>query len=180
MKAAFFVLALLGGVMYWMLGSESEHTDTPVASFAMNDTNGLLRSARKMSHEIDYQVTSDGNGSLRIDADRRALVDLYNVWGEEKDLGLQQIVYKAKLKTRDASGEVYLVMQAGFSGAPEGSMPVVGKTQSITGTTDWTPMEIKAGNPIGSKLLESTLQVHIDGPGTVWIDDVALVTRQYH
>ena len=71
-------------------------------------------------------------------------------------------------------------MQAGFSGAPEGQIPVVGMTQSITGTTDWTPMEIKAGNPPGAKLLQSTLQVHIDGPGTVWVDDVALVTRQYN
>ena len=53
----------------------------------------------------------------------------------------------------------------------------LGRDAALQGTTDWTTLQASAGNAGGSRLLEATLQLHIDGPGTVWVDDVKLINR---
>jgi hypothetical protein len=134
----------------------------------VDDRSEMAKDVEKVGGEMDYDISSDGNGSLRIDARERVLVDLYRVWGNEEDLSFRQLVYEAKVRTEQASAPVFLVMQAGLTSAPHG-MPVVGRDKAIHGTNDWTTLQIWAGNPPGTRLLETTLQLEIDGPGTVWI-----------
>jgi hypothetical protein len=178
MKLVFALVVLFGGAVIYMLLGEPQYEDTLIAHFPVDSEADLAGNAIEDAHVIDYSVSSDGNGSLRIDATRRQLVDLYRIWGEEEDLSFRQLVYQADVRTEGATGDVFLVMQAGITSVPGGSMSVVGRDAAIRGTNDWTTLQAKAGNPGGSHLLEATLQLHIDGPGTVWIDNVKLIKRQ--
>jgi hypothetical protein len=177
MKFVFALLAMFAGLIYWMLNGEPRYVDTVLVHMPVDDRSEMAKDVEKVGGEMDYDISSDGNGSLRIDARERVLVDLYRVWGNEEDLSFRQLVYEAKVRTEQASAPVFLVMQAGLTSAPHG-MPVVGRDKAIHGTNDWTTLQIWAGNPPGTRLLETTLQLEIDGPGTVWIDDVRLISRQ--
>jgi hypothetical protein len=177
-KLVFALVLLFGGAVLYMLLGEPQHDDTLIAHFPVDSKADMARNVTEDPHAIDYTVSSDGNGSLRIDATHKQLVDLYRIWGDEEDLSFRQLVYEADVRTEGATGEVFLVMQAGVTSVPGGSMAVVGRDAAIRGTNDWTTLQATAGNSGGSRLLEATLQLHIDGPGTVWIDDVKLIKRQ--
>jgi hypothetical protein len=178
MKLVFALVLLFGGAVIYMLLGEPQYDDTLIAHFPVDSKADMARNLTEDPHAIDYTVSSDGNGSLRIDATRTQLVDLYRIWGDEEDLSFRKLVYEANVRTERATGDVFLVMQAGVTSAPGGSMAVVGRDAAIRGTNDWTTLQASAGNGGGARLLETTLQLHIDGPGTVWIDDVKLIKRQ--
>jgi hypothetical protein len=178
MKLVFALVLLFGGAVFYMLLGEPRYDDTLIAHFPVDSEADMARSVTEDPHAIDYTVSSDGNGSLRIDATRKQLVDLYRIWGEEEDLSFRKLVYEADIRTENVAGDVFLVMQAGLTSVPGGSVAVIGRDAAIRGTNDWTTLQASAGNPGGSRLLETTLQLHIDGPGTVWIDDVKLIKRQ--
>ncbi len=180
MKFVFLMLAGFAGLIWWMLHGEPEYTETVIAHMPIADKSKMERDVSRVPHAIDYQNSADGNGSLRIDASEPTFVNLFKIWGNQEDLSYRQLMYEAKVKTENATGPVFLVMQAGITGAPGGSMPVIGRDKAITGTNDWTTMQIWAGNPGGTKHLTTTLQLEIGGTGTVWIDDVRLVKRQAH
>lgn len=178
MKLVFALILLFGGAVIYMLLGEPQYDDTLIAHFPVDSEADLTPNPTKDPHAIDPTISSDGNGSLRIDARGKQLVDLYRVWGDEEDLSFRQLVYQADVRTEGATGDVFLVMQAGITSVPGGSISVVGRDAAIRGTTDWTTLQASAGNPGGSRLLETKLQLHIDGPGTVWIDNVKLIKRQ--
>ncbi len=157
---------------------EPQYDDTLIAHFPVDSEADMARGVTRDPHAIDHSVSSDGNGSLRIDASGTRLVDLYRIWGEEEDLSFRKLVYEADVRTEGVSGDVFLVMQAGLTTAPGGSIAILGQDAAIRGTNDWTTLHASAGNPGGSRLLETTLQLHIGGPGTVWIDNVKLIKRQ--
>jgi hypothetical protein len=180
MKLVFALVVLFGGAVIYMLLGEPQYDDTIIAQFAVDSEDDMVRRVTRDPHTIDRAVSSDGNGSLRIDATREHLVNLYRVWGEEEDLSFRQLVYEADVRTEGVEGDVFLVMQAGITSAPGGSMPVVGQESAIRGTNDWTTLHAAAGNAGGAHLLETKLQLHIGGPGTVWIDDVKLINRKIH
>jgi len=180
MKPAFLLIAVVAVVTWWMLLGEPQHTDTLLGHFPVDDASELSGDIDRVGAEMDYSTSSDGNGSLRIDAEGpTTFVELAKVWGNGEDLSFRQLVYEARVRTQDV-GPVFLVMQAGVTGAPEGSMPVVGRDHAITGTHDWTTLEVHAGNGGGVKHLTTTLQLEIHGGGTVWIDDLRLLSRQIH
>ena len=59
--------------------------------------------------------------------------------------------------------------------AMKGSYPVVQETvrkDAIKGTTDWTRYEVAVDVPVEADRIE--LGLNLFGPGTVWLDDVAL------
>lgn len=181
MKFVFLMLAVFAGLVWWMLMGEPQYNDTVLAHFPIADKAELSRSVAKVDAEMDFTTSSDGNGSLRIDASGpTTFVELAQVWGQGEDLSFRQLVYEAKVKTDEAAGPVFLVMQAGVSGAPGGSMPVIGRDDAITGTNDWTTMTVKAGNGGGVQHMTTTLQLEIHGGGTVWVDDLRLLSRQIH
>jgi hypothetical protein len=177
-KFVFALVLLSGGAVLYMLLGEPQYDDTLIAHFPLDSKADMTRSVIEGPYAIDRAVSSDGNGSLRIDATRKQLVELYRVWGDEEDLSFRQLVYEADVRTEGVEGDVFLVMQAEITSVPGGSMAVVGRDGAIRGNNDWTTLQVSAGNPGGSHLLGTTLQLHIDGPGTVWIDDVKLIERQ--
>ena len=180
MKFVFFLLAVFAALIWWMLHGEPNYTDTPIAAWSVDDMSGMTSDVARAGGVIDHNVSYDGNGSLRLDLTTPQLVNLYKVWGNEEDLSFRQLLYEAKVKTEHASGPVFLVMQAGVSGAPGGGMPVIGLDKSISGTNDWTTLQIWAGNGGNVVHFGTTLQIEIRGTGTIWVDDVKLLSRQVH
>ena len=136
--------------------------------FPLDTTNGLISQS---GVNIDEQVSSDGNGSLRIDASEPATVRLFETG--DIDIENARLIYQAKIRTRNVQGQVYLEMWCHFPG--KGEFFSRGLTDPLTGTTDWanveTPFLLKKGeNPDNVKL-----NMVINGKGIVWIDDIRLL-----
>ena len=178
MKFVFACLAAFAGLVYWMLFASTEAVDTQIAHVALDALPASAESVPQATARFDPEVSSDGAGSVRIDAEGPTFVELAEVEGAGEDLSFRQLVFQAQVKTEAMTGPVFLVMQAGIHEVP---MPVVGADQqTLTGTQDWTPMEVVAGNPQDTFHRETTtLQLEVRGAGTVWIDDLRLVNRKH-
>lgn len=121
--------------------------------------------------QIDKQVSSDGNGSLRITATAPKVVRLFETG--DIDIENARLTYQAKVRTEAVEGQVYLEMWCRFPG--KGEFFSRGLQTPLTGTTDWateeTPFFLKKGeNPDNVKL-----NLVINGKGTAWIDDIRLL-----
>jgi len=125
---------------------------------------------------LDKQISSDGNGSLRIEATETTTVRLF----ETGDIDIEdaRLIYRARVRTENVEGQVYQEIRCrfsspGFPGIAESFSK--GLMNPLSGTTDWTTQETpfllqKGENPDNVKL-----NLVIEGKGTVWIDDIRLV-----
>jgi hypothetical protein len=121
--------------------------------------------------QIDKQISSDGNGCLRIDATSPATICLFETGNI--DIENARLIYQARLRTQDVEGTVYLEMLCHF--LSKGEFFSRGLMTPLSGSTDWTTQEtpffLRGGeNPDNIKL-----NLVIDGKGTVWIDDIRLL-----
>jgi hypothetical protein len=121
--------------------------------------------------QFDKDISSDGNGSLRITASEPAVTRLFELG--DIDVEDARLIYQAKVRTEGVEGQVYLEMWCRFPG--KGEFFSRGLQAPLTGTTDWTseetPFFLKKGeNPDNVKL-----NLVINGKGTAWIDDIRLL-----
>jgi hypothetical protein len=135
--------------------------------FPVDNLEGITT---KSGVEIDKAVSSDGKGSLKITATEPTVVRLFEVG--DIDVENARLIYRAKVRTENVDGKVYLEMWCNFPG--KGEFFSRGLQTPLTGTTDWTSEETpfflqKGENPDNVKL-----NLVIDGKGTAWIDDVRL------
>ena len=121
--------------------------------------------------QFDKEVSSDGNGSLKIIATEPTVVRLF----ELGDIGIEnaRLIYQAKVRTEGVEGQVFLEMWCHFPG--RGEFFSRGLQTPLTGTTNWTteetPFFLKKGeNPDNVKL-----NLVINGKGTAWIDDIRVL-----
>jgi hypothetical protein len=136
-------------------------------SYPMNTMAGVLTSS---GVSVDMANSSDGDGSLRIDADKPQTVRLFETG--DIDVETARLTYQAHVRTQGMDGQVYLEMWCHFP--QKGEYFSRALHAPVTGTTDWvtqeTPFFLKQGeNPDNIKL-----NVVVNGTGTVWIDDVRL------
>lgn len=137
-------------------------------SFPLDDMEGLIT---QTDAQIDKQISSDGNGSLRIEVTKPVIIRLFET--DDIDIENARLIYQAKVRTENVEGQVFLEMLCHFPG--KGEFFSRGLDQPLTGTTDWTTQETpffleKGENPDNIKL-----NLVIDGKGTVWIDDIRLL-----
>lgn len=121
--------------------------------------------------QIDADITSDGKGSLRITASEPTTVRLFETGNI--DIENVRLIYRAKLRTQDVEGNVYLEMLCDFPGKGEFFSRAI--QTSLSGTNEWTSQETpfflkKGENPDNVKL-----NLVVDGKGTVWVDDIRLL-----
>jgi len=121
--------------------------------------------------QFDKEISSDGNGSLKIIATEPTVVRLYELGGI--DVENARLIYQAKVRTEGVEGQVYLEMWCHFPG--KGEFFSRGLQTPLTGTTNWTteetPFFLKKGeNPDNVKL-----NLVINGKGTAWIDDIRVL-----
>jgi hypothetical protein len=91
----------------------------------------------------------------------------------DPDIEDARLVYRARVRTENVDGRVFLEMWCRFPG--KGEFFSRGLTDPVSGTTGWvtqeTPFFLKAGeNPDLVKL-----NLVIEGKGTVWVDDLKLL-----
>jgi hypothetical protein len=121
--------------------------------------------------QFDKEISSDGNGSLRITATEPTVVRLFELG--DIDVEDARLIYQAKVRTEGVEGQVYLEMWCRFPG--KGEFFSRGLQTPLTGTTKWTseetPFFLKKGeNPDNVKL-----NLVINGKGMAWIDDIRLL-----
>ena len=144
---------------------------TEVVELKMFPVDNLEGIITQSGVEIDKAVSSDGNGSLKITATEPTVVRLFETG--DIDVENARLIYRAKVRTENVDGKVYLEMWCNFPG--KGEFFSRGLQTPLTGTTDWTaeetPFFLKKGeNPDNVKL-----NLIIDGKGTAWIDDIRLM-----
>ena len=145
---------------------------TELRRFALDNTEGLITQS---GVRIDEQISSDGNGSLRIEAMEPTTIRLFETG--DIDIENTRLIYQAKVRTENVEGQVYLEMWCHFPG--KGEFFSRDLLFPLTGTTDWTiqetPFLLKKGeNPDNVKL-----NLAIDGKGTAWIDDIRLLKAPF-
>ncbi|MGD8499336.1 MAG: DUF4190 domain-containing protein [Phycisphaerales bacterium] len=162
-------------ILLTVLGLEMAAISPPEAieliqlrQFALDDTEGLITQS---GVGIDGRISSDGNGSLRIEANESTTVRLF----ETGDLDIENasLTYQAKVRTENVEGQVYLEMLCHFPG--KGEFFSRGLASPLTGTTDWTAVETPFFLKTGENPDNVKLNLVIDGKGTVWIDDIRLL-----
>jgi len=144
---------------------------TELRRFALDGTEGLITQS---GVALDKQISSDGHGSLRIDATGPTTVRLFETG--DVDIEYARLIYQAKLRTEDVRGQVYLEMWCHFPG--RGEFFSRGLTQigtPLTGTTDWATEETHFLLQDGENPDNVKLNLVIGGKGTAWIDDIRLL-----
>ncbi|MFQ6008422.1 MAG: hypothetical protein ACE5K8_05645 [Candidatus Zixiibacteriota bacterium] len=141
---------------------------TELQHFPLDSMDGVIT---RSGVQIDNEVSSDGNGSLKIIAERPTVVRLFEVG--DLDIENARLIYQARIRTEGIDGQVYLEMWCHFSG--KGEFFSRGLQNPLTGTMEWTTEETsfflkKGENPDNVKL-----NLVINGKGTAWIDDIRLL-----
>jgi hypothetical protein len=180
-----FSLFLFGPIMlYWDL-AESHQTGqttdviplqrlypastlTELRSFPLDSKEGLIT---QTGVQIDNDISSDGNGSMRIEAKEITTIRLFETG--DIDIERARLIYQAKVRTENLEGQVYLEMWCHFPS--KGEFFSKGLKTPLTGTTDWTNLETTFLLKKGENPDNIRLNLVITGKGTVWIDDVRLV-----
>jgi hypothetical protein len=117
------------------------------------------------------QDSSDGNGSLRLVADDSRTFELFEV--TDVSIDNARLIYRARVKSKDVTGKAYLEMWVRVPG--KGEFFSRGLQQPILGNTGWATRDIPFFLQKGQKADLIRLNMVIEGPGTVWIDDIRLL-----
>ena len=121
--------------------------------------------------QFDKEVSSDGNGSLKITATEPTVVRLFELGNI--DVENARLIYQAKVRSEGIEGQVYLEMWCHFPG--KGEYFSRGLQTPLTGTTNWTTEETPFFLKKGEKPDNVKLNLVINGRGTAWIDDIRVL-----
>jgi len=164
-KAKGFIIAMsliIGGC------SQRQVQVTELKKFPLDDLEGVIM---KSGVQMDGKVSSDGKGSLRIDVAQPTVIRLFEV--SNIDIDNARLIYQAKVRTENMTGQVYLEMWCHFPG--KGEYFSRGLQNPLTGTTDWVSEETPFFLKRGEKPDFVKLNLVINGKGTAWIDDIRLL-----
>jgi hypothetical protein len=173
MRTRHFTLILSLAMTLILVGCARQKQEVvELKAYSLDIPEGIIAQSDDLTNlQIDPQVTADGNGSLKIAVSESVTVRLFEVG--DVDIENARLIYRAKLRTENVEGKVYLEMICHFPG--KGDFYSRGFLEALAGTNDWitveTPFFLKKGeNPDNVKL-----NLVIDGSGTTWIDDIRLL-----
>ena len=164
----FFIVPTMLWVSYESRSGEVPIEVIELKSFPLDNTEGLIIQS---GITIDKQISSDGNGSLRIEAKDITTIRMFETGNI--DVENARLICRARLRTENLKGRVYISMGCYFPrGEHYSSKALAG---ALTGTTDWTTQETFFLLKKGEKPDNVRLELIINGEGTVWIDDIRLL-----
>jgi hypothetical protein len=142
---------------------------------------GLLLSPVAMA-EVVKQLSLDDPGALGTVIEKDSSlqkVKIKTLWptticlGEVTGLNVEKarLLYQAKVKSNLIEGTAYLEMWCQVDGANYFSR---GKNSVVKGSSDWKLLETPFFLQKGQKTNRVTLNLVVEGRGTVWIDEVTL------
>jgi hypothetical protein len=161
-------LALSLIVLSMILTSCAKHKEEGVIrQFPLDDMSGVIYQSNA---RIDKDVSADGKGSLKIEATEPITVPIFEI--NDLKIDNAKIFYRAKVRTQNVIGQVYLEMLCHFPN--KGEYFSRGQASLISGTTDWTNQETPFILQKGEIPDIIKLNLVINGSGTVWIDNIDL------
>lgn len=139
-----------------------------VARFPLNSLSEL---ATTEGVNIDTGVTTDGVGSVRVDAEGPTTVTLLEV----TDLDAQNttLTFEARVRSQDLQGSAHIEMEVFLPEQEPVSTPGLGRM--VSGTTEWGVATTSFYFQPGQQPEAVRLNLVVDGAGTVWLDEVRLL-----
>jgi len=120
---------------------------------------------------FDPESPGASAGSLKITAAGPRVVELFRTG--DVDVEDARLIYRARVKTQDVEGQVYLEMYCRFAG--KGSFFSRGLDAPLTGTTGWTTVETPFFLKKGENPDDVALNLVFTGKGAAWMDDIRLL-----
>ncbi|MGB5289111.1 MAG: hypothetical protein WBQ32_09330 [Ignavibacteriaceae bacterium] len=154
-------------LFFLIVSCNVQKKSTDLKYFPVDDLNGIITQS---GIQLDKSVSSDSNGSIKIEASNPATITLYDILDIRIDDA--QLIYEAKLKSEGLSGQAYLEMWCMFK--DKGEFFSRGFDTAIAGTTDWTTVNTFFFLKKNEMPDQIRLNLVVNGVGTVWIDDVHL------
>jgi hypothetical protein len=144
--------------------------NTPVQGEELNRLALDDASSLGTTVSTDVTVKQEGNGSIRISTVWPTTICL----GEVQELNVEnaQIIYRAKVKSEKLQGTAFLEMWCHVSGGQYFSR---GVNSVVSGTMEWRILQTPFFLQPGQRAKKVTLNIVINGKGTVWVDDVHLL-----
>lgn len=158
-----FIPVLL--LLFLSCGIQTKRTE--LKHFPIDNLNGLIAQS---GVQLDKSVSSDGNGSIKIEAVGPASFPFYVV--DDINVEEAQIIYEARIKSESLNGQAFLEMWCVFK--DKGDFFSRGFDSVISGTTDWKTIKTVFNLRKGEMPDQIKLNIIINGVGTVWIDDIHL------
>lgn len=149
---------------------EVENTDRTLIEI---DIESIADEADLEEVEIDREIYADGKESLKITTDNPLVIQLANTGNIDVEDAL--LLYRAKIKTRDLNGKVYLEMWCSFG--QKGQYFSKAIDHALTGTNDWTVQEAPFFLKKGENPDDIKLNLVVNGKGTVWLDQIELLRK---
>jgi len=118
--------------------------------------------------QTDTQVKTEGKGSIKITTQWPTTICLAEVTGLNVENA--KLVYKAKVKS-ELDGSAFLELWAHLNGGQYFSK---GMNDVVSQKTEWKTIQTPFFFQKGQKPDKVTLNIIINGKGTVWIDDIVL------
>ena len=120
---------------------------------------------------FDPAISTDGRGSLRIDATgERTVIELADVAPDAPKL--PRVSYRAKLRGENVAGRAYLELWVKTTDDAEHTAQAL--HSQISGASEWSNHDATLYIPEGLAPKRTKLRVVIEGAGTVWVDSVTL------
>ncbi len=121
----------------------------------------------------DTLFRTEGGASIRVRTRWPTVINIGEVTRIPVDGGL--LVFQAKLRARALDGTAYLEMWSHFA---DGSRYFArGLDSAVSGSVDWTPVRTVFRLEPGQRPIAVTLNLVVNGAGTVWIDEARLRAR---
>ena len=118
----------------------------------------------------DPAVKQEGHGSIRISTLWPTTIFLAEVQGLNVEGA--QLIYRAKVRSEKLEGTAFLEM---WCSVGDGQYFSRGMNSVVTGTMDWSKLQTLFFLQPGQSAKMVTLNIVINGKGTVWVDDVHLL-----
>ncbi len=150
------------------LDAEKTRAQTALKAVPLDDAKSIGTTIT-----TDGSNSSDGKGSIRVSTQWPTVINLAEI--ADIDIEGAILVYQAKLRSQKLTGKAYLEMWCHFAGG--GQYFSRGLKSYVTGDRDWTSLETIFFLKPGQNPTKVTLNLVINGRGTVWVDAVRLLRR---
>ena len=161
MRAIVLIAVLLVGCSGRTVGEEI------VRAYPVSSLDGVIS---RSGSEFDPNTTSDGNGSLRLTATEPTTFRLFETG--DVDVEAARLLYRARIRTEQVQGRVYLEMWCRFPG--QGEFFSRALRAPLTGTNEWTTQETPFVLEPGQNPDNIKLNLVVEGMGVVWVDELVL------
>jgi hypothetical protein len=144
--------------------------DLLLKRFPLDTVQGVIQMT---GVEADTAVKAEGQASLKVKVAEPSVIRLFETGPLDVEGGA--LVYRARLRTENAQGNVYLEMWCSLPG--KGEFFSRGLESPLRGSNDWTTQETSFFLEKGDRPDNVKINIVCEGAGVVWIDDVRLLKR---